>query len=172
MLTATGADGTQVFSNTYDKLGRVIVQDDAVAGNQVTNFSYDEKSQPGNLITTVTDRNGQTRVLTHNSSHQLISVKDELDNCTYYTYDAAGNRTGAVDARGKTISYAYDERGNLLQVTDPASNTAEMTYDDRNNLLSVQNPEGRETVCTYDQNNNLTSVTDYAGQLMTITGCS
>ncbi len=168
VLTATGAGGIVLFSNTYDSEGRIVAQDDAVAGNQLARFSYDEITDPGKLITTVTDRNGKTRVLTHDYKYQLISVEDELQNITAtYTYDTSGNRTSAKDANGNLTKFTYDSSGNLLTITDAKGNTSKMTYDERNNLLSMENAMGKKILYTYDANNNLTSATDQLGDLTT-----
>ncbi len=168
VLTATDAEGVVLFSNTYDSEGRIVAQDDAVASNQLTTFSYDEFTEPGELITTVTDRNGKTRVLTHDYKYELISIKDELQNTIEtYTYDTSGNRTSAKDANGNLTKLTYDSSGNLLTITDAKGNTSKMTYDERNNLLSLENAMGKKILYTYDANNNLTSATDQLGDSTT-----
>lgn len=170
VLTATDAEGIRLFSNTYDSQGRVIEQDDAVSTNQTARFSYDEISDPGKLITTATDRNGKTRVLTHNYKYELLSIKDELQNVSAtYTYDADGNRLSAKDAEGNITKFTYDSRGNLLTITDPKNNKSTMTYDARSNLLSVENALGKKITYTYDENNNLTSTSDPLDNVTTYT---
>ncbi|MBE0448645.1 MAG: SBBP repeat-containing protein, partial [Actinobacteria bacterium] len=170
VLSAMDPDGVVVFRNTYDAAGRVATQDDAIATNELTRLSYDETSTPGKLITTVTDRNGSTRVLTHDSTYKLLSIQDELGNTiATYTYDADGNRVSAKDADNHTAFFAYDARGNMLVSTDTAGNATKMTYDARNNLLSVEDPLGKKTIYTYDTNNNPTSVTDALGKVTTFT---
>lgn len=91
ILTGTGADGTRLFSDTYDAEGRVATQDDSLTDNQLTRFAYDESTDPGKLITAVTDRNGKVRVFIYDQYYNLLSIKDELGNITSYTYDANGN---------------------------------------------------------------------------------
>jgi len=163
LLSFINGEGIQVVTNTYDSLGRVSSQDDAVAGNGITSFAYDETSQPGQIITTVTDRNGQARVFTHDSGYQLLSIKDELGNTESYSYDAQGNLINQTDAAGHTTKYTYDNRGNALTVTDPANRTTTMTYDNRNNLLSVTNSASKAVNFSYDSNNNIQSITDPLG---------
>ena len=170
VLTATDAEGVQIFSNTYDGQGRVATQDDAITTNQLARFNYDETIEPGKVITTVYDRNGQSRVLTHDSNYQLLSLKDELGNIiNTYTYDGDGNRTSVTDANGNTTTFSYDTRGNLLSTTDPAGNISRMTYDSRNNLLTVENAVYKKITYTYDANNNITSVTNPLGNIKTLT---
>jgi YD repeat-containing protein len=167
ILTGTNADGVKFFTDTYQDDGRIATQDDALTTNQLTQFSYDTTSQPGKIITTVTDRNGNTRVLTHNDNGLLLSSQDYLGNKTTYTYDADGNQTSVTDERSNTTNYTYDDRANLLTTTDPAGDTTTMTYDSRNNLLSVVNAAGKKSTYTYDDNNNVISATDAAGNIIT-----
>lgn len=169
ILTGTNADGVRIFSDTYDEQGRVVEQDDAVEGNRTTRFSYDTVSESGKIITTVTDREGNKRVLTHNRKYRLIKVNDKLGNTTSYAYDADGNRIKAVDAKGNTFSYGYDARGNLVSIVDAAGSMTSMSYDGRNNLISVQNAVYNSTEFTYDANNNIISVTDPDGSIISRT---
>jgi RHS repeat-associated protein len=160
----TGSEqGEQKFSNTYDQRGRIIVQDDSISSNSLTKFRYDEISEPGKLITTVTDRVGNSKKLTHDNNYRLLQVENELGNTTVYTYDDFGNQTSVIDANGNTTTMTYDERGNKLSVTDAVYGTTRMTYDNRNNVLTVTNAVYKQIVNTYDSNNNLTSVTDAEG---------
>jgi len=168
VLTAVDPEGAQIFSNTYDEKGCVVAQEDAVATNQPARFSYDEESEPGKIITSVTGRTGQMRTIDHNSDYQLLSVKDELGDITVSnTYDLCGNRTKATDANGNAASFTYDEKGNLLTGADARGNITKMTYDGRNNLLSLENAAGKKITFAYDAKNNLTGVTDPAGNTTT-----
>lgn len=129
LLTIKDPDGITQITNNYDEQGRVFSQDDPVPGNQLTRFNYDETSQPGKVVTSVTDRNGNEKVLTYDDKYRLLSVRDELDNTVSYTYDVNGNRITSTDAASRTSSFTYDDRGNLLTVTDPAGRVTRMTYD-------------------------------------------
>jgi len=162
VLSETDPQGNLLFLNTYDDQGRVVSQDDGVSGNQLSTLVYDDASQPGFRITTITDRTGHSRQYIHDSSYQLVQVIDELGNQTQIAYDADGNRTGITDAAGHATTMTYDSRSNLLTSTDAGGHTTTMTYDDRNNLLSIQNAAGRTLTNIYDTNNRLTSITDPA----------
>lgn len=169
-ISAYDPDGVRVFSNTYDPLGRVAEQDDAVSDNELTGLSYDEKSRPGNLISTVTDRTGETRVLVHDNKHQIISVTDELGNyVSRYTYDDFGNCTSATDADDQVTTFIYDARGNIITVVDSMRNATAFAYDEQNNLLSAENALGNKVTLTYDAGNNVTGVTDSLGNTTTYT---
>ncbi|MEW6183575.1 MAG: PQQ-binding-like beta-propeller repeat protein [Bacillota bacterium] len=150
ILSATDNKG-QIFKNTYYADGRVQTQDDGVTTNQLVAFSYDETSQPGKIVTTVTDRLGHTRTYVHNTAiYNLISVTDECNHTNSYTYNTDGNRSTAVNAINQTTRYDYDSRGNLTAITDPFGNTTGMTYypDGSDNLQSTTNAAG-ETVQYY-----------------------
>ncbi|MGE5415470.1 MAG: RHS repeat-associated core domain-containing protein [Acidobacteriota bacterium] len=164
VLTETDPEGRLMFSNTYDEQGRVIAQDDGNPNNQIARMSYDETSQPGYLITTVTDRNGRFRILTHNDKYQLISEIDELGKTTTYTYDAAGNRNGVTNVAGSTTTLEFDSRGNVVKTTDAYGCQTTMTYDERNNLLTVTNTAGKSISTTYNSRNNPLTITDPLGR--------
>lgn len=179
ILTAVTSDGITLFSNTYDEQGRVIAQDDGIEGNQLLKLAYDE-SQPNQIITTVTDRTGKTRVYTYNDTYQLLKIKDELGKTVTYSYDANGNRSSVSDANGNTTQLVYAGNGTLTTITDAAGNRTSLTYDSHNNLLSVTNALGKRAKFTYDANNHLISTTDVlgstrqytyndAGQILTVT---
>ncbi|MHB8125651.1 MAG: RHS repeat-associated core domain-containing protein [Desulfitobacteriaceae bacterium] len=158
VLTGTDPAGMLVFSDIYDSSGRVIAQKDS--NNHITSFAYDEVSQPGKLVTSVSDRNGNTKSLTFNAKYELLSVKDELGNMKQYTYDSNGNRINATDENGNTTTYTYDDRGNLLTLTDPLGHTTQYTYNANDILLTTENALGETVSNTYDNNGNLLTCTD------------
>jgi RHS repeat-associated protein len=163
-LTATNADGVLLFRNTYDAEGRIIAQDDSVNGNQVFRFSYDENTQPGKIITTVTTRNGNTRIYTYDDDYQLLSLKDESGKTVRYGY-TNGKRASTTNANGQTTRFTYDSRGNLIRIVNSGNNTSELSYDGNNNLISSKNALGEITLFAYDGNNNLISKTNPLGKI-------
>ncbi len=158
IISESDGEGRLVFQNSYDSQGRVISQLDGK--NQISTLDYDENSQPGMIITTITDRNGHTIRYTHNCKYEVVSIMDELGNNTTYTYDSDGNRNSISNALGNTTRMTYDNCRNLTSISDPEGNTTTLTYDQRNNLISLQNAAGKKTVNSYDDNNRLTSITD------------
>lgn len=161
VISAVGQDGTRMFYDTYDSNGRVIKQLDPL--NKITLFNYDESSKPGNIITTMTERNGNTKVLTHDYKYRLLSVKDETGNIVSYGYDDNDNCISQTDGNNKTTSYTFDKMGNVLTITDADKNTTTMTYDDNNNLLTMTNAQNKSIDYRYDNNNNITELTDALG---------
>jgi RHS repeat-associated protein len=163
VLSGTDGDGIRYFTNTYDEKGRIATQDDAVSGNGLTKFSYDDTSEYWRTIVTITDRNGNVRKHVNNRYGQLVRVEDELGNRSTYTYDADGNKTSITDPKGNTTLYTYDSRGNIITATDQEGLDTAMTYDSRNNLMTVKNAAGEMVINQYDPNNLLTSTTDQRG---------
>jgi YD repeat-containing protein len=164
-LTTT-LDGVLQSSNTYDPngTGRIVEQEDNRTDNQPIRFAYD-KSQAGKIITTVTGRNGDSRVYTYNDDFQLLSLRDRLGKTVTHTYDGNGKRTATTDANGKTTRFNYDSRGNLISVTNAANHTSELIYDARNNLISSKNALNEITQFAYDGNNNLIRQTNPLGKV-------
>ncbi len=155
-----GENRQQIFKNSFDEEGRISEQDDGRTDNLPIRLTYDEESELGKIITTVTDRNGHTRVFTYDENYQMLSMKDELGNMSaVYTYDNSGNRNSAADANTHKTSFEYDSNGDMIRVTDAADNTTIMTYENRN-LISLKNADGKTTSFAYDENNNLETSTD------------
>ena len=169
LLTATVQDGTVVTTNTYDTAGRVATQDDGNSGNQLLSFSYDEMTQPGKLVTTVTDRTGAASVYIYDDSYHLLSETNPLNESTFYTYDSAGNRTSVTDPLEHTTICTYDTSGNPLTATDAVGNVTTFTYDASNNVLSIKNADSKTATFTYDSNNNPLTSIDFAANVTTRT---
>lgn len=170
VISGVNADGEQLFRSTYDAEGRVVQQDDGLDSTPLTRLSYDEETEPGKVITTVTDRNGNERIYVFNDRQQMLSITDELGNiAATYTYDERGNRISATDANGHTTRFEYNAHGNIISVTDPANGVTRMTYDDLNNLKTVENALGKITRYTYDANNQLVGAQNAAGNLTQFT---
>jgi RHS repeat-associated protein len=161
VLTGTDGDDICFFTDTYDSSGRIATQNDAVEGSLETTFSYDDTSVSGELIVTVTDRNGNVSKNVFNSTtRQLTSATDENGNTTSYSYDANGNIASETDALGNAITTTYDTQNHPLVVTDRVGAKTTNTYDAKGNKLSVTNPDGGKITYTYDPSNRVTSMTD------------
>ncbi len=161
-LTGANAGGITYFTNTHGDEFKVIAQNDALPNNQINRLNYD-KSQPGLIVTTFTNGNGETEIFTYDENYHLLSYQDGEGNTTHHTYDANGKRTSTTDANGNTTQFAYNNNGNLTTSTDAKGNATQMVYDDNSNLLSVTDALGKTTTFTYDANNNRISATDALG---------
>jgi RHS repeat-associated protein len=89
-------------------------------------------------------------------------------------FDAVGNPTATVDARGNRAEYAYDELNRLQKVTQPEVTLADGTrvrpearyrYDTAGNLVSVTDPRGNVTTYAYDRANRLVVRADASSQV-------
>ncbi|WP_161795197.1 DUF6531 domain-containing protein, partial [Aneurinibacillus migulanus] len=155
-IVTAGSEGVQLFKNEYDNEGRIVEQQDA--NHASTKFAYAEAD--GQLVTTITDRNGHMQKRIHDSKYKLLGVEDELGRKTTYTYDNQGNRTSVTNSLNQTATYNYDTKGNLTDATDHTGQRLTMTYDANNNLIKVTGADGNTILNTYDSKNRLLTVTD------------
>lgn len=158
MTAAVDPRGTTYLQNTYDSLGRVILQKNA--RGFATSFSYDT-SLPG--VTTITDPLGNVTQYVHDASLRLVSVVDALGGIVTYSYTPNNLIASATDQLGRVQTSTYDGNGNLISLTDPNGKTTQFAYDAKNNLLHLTDRLGRTTSFAYDSNDNLLSATDPAG---------
>ena len=168
-LTATDPNGT-VTTYTYDSHGNLTRVSEPLTGtnqSQVTTYSYGDSSHPGD-VSSLTDPDNQTWLFSYDTYGDLGSKTDPLGNKTTYAYNALGQKTSMVTAKGNvtggnpaayTISYTYDPLGDLTQTTDPLGHLSKSTYDGDRNTTSTTDADGSQTTNTYDADNELTKVT-------------
>ncbi|RYE13901.1 MAG: hypothetical protein EOP51_29040, partial [Sphingobacteriales bacterium] len=65
---------------------------------------------------------------TYDGLGNLISQTSPDTGTTRFSYDAAGNRSSAVDARGVVVNYTYDAINRLTAVNYPAAATENVIY--------------------------------------------
>ena len=58
----------------------------------------------------------------------------------HYTYDAAGQLTGRINAAGQQVAYAYDQLGNMIERDADGSMTT-FGYDPANRLVRAENAD-------------------------------
>jgi RHS repeat-associated protein len=142
----------------YDAVGNRTVQIDA--NGQVTTYAYDE-------------RDG----LFHVNESPLVwtdpAVPPVTVITTEYAYDAVGNLTRMVRAKGdaaaeRATDYAYDGRGLVRRETQypswPATTPTLVTtsaYDPNGNPTTLVDPLGQTTTSSYDRLNRLVAI-DYS----------
>ena len=142
-----------VFTNTYDKDGRVLTQNDALSHQ--TSFSWNATTQ----TETVTDPRSHTWTDVY-SGNVLQSRTDALNNTTTFAADSNLDSTGVTGPNGKTITLGYDSAGNVTSVSSTDLNaTKTLVYNTKNDLTSVTDARGKVTSYGYDTDGNLTSVT-------------
>lgn len=157
MTSITDPRGNQIMGNTYDTMGRVLAQDNALGVS--TTFAYITST----LTTIVTDPLGHDTAYAYDSRYRTTAVTDTLGSVVTYTYDTNNNRTGVSDANGHSTEYAYDTNGNVTAIIDALGHVTTMTYDTANNLTSKVDALGRQTTYDYDAQGNLISVTHALG---------
>ncbi len=155
--------GTAYFTNTYDSIGRVISQEDALPGNVSSVIRYDDVSDPDYMLVSVTDRTLHTTVYKYNEAKQLVSKTDPCGIETKYAYDDAGNLIKKTDGLGNSVVNTYDANNNLTASIDKLGKKTEYTYDERNNLTEIRYPSGGTVTNSYDGKDRLMTNTDLRG---------
>jgi RHS repeat-associated protein len=156
---APAAGGSPLVSETrYDEVGNPVTRIDA--NGQVTAYAYDE-------------RDGLFQVKESPSAWTDPAAPPADVITTEYAYDAAGNLTRVIRAKGdpaneRVTEYAHDGRGAARSETQyPAWPTTSptlltsSTYDENGNLATLTDALGRTTSYAYDALNRLTSI-DYS----------
>ncbi len=177
-------EGSGIYTNTYDKSGRVTKQ---THGNGIIDIEYTIPRKKTKVTTTIKDEsnitlNTNTRTVEFDDLGQPVKVTDTLGNETRYTrnsktwitreerWENSGTLSAPILALKTANNYTYDGRGNLLTKTEAHSTTLEKTttwtYDPTYNKVltqaekSVVNPStDKVTTNIYDSTGNLTSST-------------
>ena len=121
------------MSYTYDSLNRLstVVDNNLPAGSNTTIYAYDTAS---NLVT-VTYPNKLQSTIQYDSLNRLTSLNTATQNSSAvagysYTLGATGNRTGATEQTGRTLTWNYDGIYRLTSeaVQDPSGGNGEVDY--------------------------------------------
>jgi YD repeat-containing protein len=86
---------------------------------------------------------------------------------TSYTYDNAGQLTGATLPDGTTLGYSYDAAHRLTGVTDAKGNSVTYTLDNAGNRTGEQVKDSSNTL-----QRNITRVYDALNRIQQVTGAS
>ncbi|VAW90489.1 hypothetical protein MNBD_GAMMA17-368, partial [hydrothermal vent metagenome] len=95
----------------------------------------------GSVLSSITDRNGNTITINRNPSNLL-------------------NISEVVDAAGRKLSFEYDTSNRIIRIFDPASREVLYSYNAQGSLETYTDPEGNITTYAYDANNRMTTITD------------
>ncbi|HUC04876.1 MAG TPA: DUF6531 domain-containing protein, partial [Acidimicrobiales bacterium] len=162
-----GPDAGTTYTNTYDSVGQVLTQTDAMG--QTTTYAYagNNFSSSGGT-TTITSPQGDVDVESYTNGELTSDTNGygtSLAATTSYAYDATSlGTTSVTDPNGHTTTNTYDADGNLLTTKDALGNTTTYTYNALNEPLTITKPSGLVTTNTYDADGNLlTSSTTPAG---------
>jgi RHS repeat-associated protein len=146
----------------YDEKGNLLknTQGPGTGFERETEYTHDEY---GNILTQkiLGDENTEETltVMEYDQNGNLNYMKDPEGNETRITsFDALGNPTTLVDARGKTWQFGYDAQGKITSGTDPDNNTRYIYYENTGKRERIVDEENRETVYEYDDSGNLLKI--------------
>ncbi|WP_461173928.1 DUF6531 domain-containing protein [Arthrobacter sp. Z1-9] len=114
------AAGVLEAENTYDELGRVILQ--VTQHGRRVRFAY----LPGR-VTVVSDEDGtRSNSWVADPKGRLVGVLDSHDQRQSMSYDAHGNLVSFTERDGAVTVHAYDGRGRKIRTVTPEG--ADLTY--------------------------------------------
>ncbi|MGH9103700.1 MAG: LamG-like jellyroll fold domain-containing protein, partial [Acidimicrobiales bacterium] len=125
-------------------------------------WTFSQPAQGGNalLLTSVSDRNGNTITYSYTTdSHRLASVTDTEGRTLTVSDDAAGFPGTLADWTGRQVSFTYDASGELSEVTDANGGVWHYGYDPSENLDQITDPDGHVTTLSYDSSRRVSSIT-------------
>ncbi len=165
IITGANTAGPHTTSYTYNKLGQVVSETDAMGGVKTAAYDY-----LGNVTGGLT-KAGETITNTYNDWNLPVlqtvtstnpDTGETNTDTRSYTYDNLGRKTSATNETG-TATYEYDDFGRLIKETDVTGAVKEYTYDENGNRktfkLTVGGTQQMDAAYTYDQLNQLASVT-------------
>ena len=159
--SGTDAKGICYFENTYDELGRVIEQKDAIPGSIKSVFTYEEDKR----ITT--NRNGKQSSREYDCNGLLVKYTDENGSVKTYEYDEHYNMIKETDAKGNSVVKVYNRFNKPAEVTDRNGNKTSFTYDNAGNVIKIRYPAVGgvvpEETFVYNSRNQITQHTDLRG---------
>jgi len=176
-LKSVDAEGRTLFENSYDFSGRVTRQDDGRTDNDAVELSYDESSQTGIVVASVTNRAGGVTEYAHDALYRLrgiirgVSVDDAAASQLAAEFADAG-RPGIASATSRDwVSRLRTILADQSGVQPAAQNVQEATYFvyENNVLTKVVDPTARNTLYTHDPRGNPIQLTDRAGGVWTMT---
>lgn len=133
------AAGVLEAENTYDELGRVVLQ--VTQHGRRVRFAY----LPGR-VTVVSDEDGAR-------SNSWIA-------------DAKGRLVGVLDSHDQRQSMAYDTHGNLVSFTERDGAVTVHAYDDRARKARTVTPEGADLTYAWDEQDRITTLVTASGAVV------
>ena len=156
-LTSVSSGGKTLVQYTYDANGRLV---SAVNGNGTkTTYAYDSRGRIASVVNE--DASGKVSssyTYARDDAGRVTAIEGPSGSSTY-TYDAAGELTGATLAGGRQLSWSFDAAGNRTSASDSAGTSRNYSLGADDEYLS----DG-STTYTYDKNGQLTSSQDAAGK--------
>ena len=112
-------------------------------------------------LTSETDRNGNSIMMSYNAKNQLESVTDGNSRKLTFAYNGEGLVESAKDPMGHTVKYTY-EGGNLASVTEPGETKAnwKFKYDSSHEMTEETDGLNNTVKTEYDGSHRVISQTD------------
>ena len=120
-----------------------------------TYYRYDSNQSPQQIM----DPLGHVQNLVYNTSGQLTSVTDGMNNTTSFGY-TGGDLTSITDPLGNQTTLARDQIGRLTGITDAQGHQTQYVLDNLDQITSITDALQNNTSFVYDANGNLQTVTD------------
>ena len=137
--------------------------------DQEGNVTRQDYDSDGNLIK-ITDPLGGEQSFTYNSQGLPLTSSDENGNITAFTYDASGNLELLTDALGNITKFVRDDVGNVTRTIEAFGSDKERfssaAYDDLNRILSITAADNGVTNFIYDENGNVLELQNATGQVV------
>ncbi|GAA5178696.1 polymorphic toxin-type HINT domain-containing protein [Rugosimonospora acidiphila] len=158
-----------VTKYTYDRLNRMVTQDEPSATNDdraVWHYTY---TRTGDVLS-VTDPTGARVETTYDDLDRPVTLTEverkptAVNLTTRYTYDDAGDATSVVSPTGATTTSEYDKAGELTRSTDPSHVVTQYGYDFDGRQVRQTDGMGRTSQSVYDGFGLLSSDSDLDAQ--------
>ncbi len=122
LQSTTNAAGHITQFTLYDRAGRVRQMVDPKG--VVTDTAYTPRGWISNVTVTPPGGTARTTTYTYDNAGQLTGAALPDGTTLGYSYDAAHRLTGVTDAKGNSVTYTLDSTGNKTgeQVKDPSGN--------------------------------------------------
>ena len=101
------------------------------------------------LLTSITDRNGNTTQYIYNADRDIERIIDPVGLETVFDY-TNGKVSRITDPAGRETLLEYDNRGNLKEITDPDGSSRSFEYDDLHHLTAETDKRGFREQTVYD----------------------
>lgn len=169
-VEAAGSPLARTTAYTYDNLGNVLTQTDALGHTWVNRYdaagrlltavnplgicTVSNVYNAAGFVETAWDAMGRRTDMRYDfnghATNVTVSVGESLLSRTASVFDQDGRLLGKTDASGLSVRYAYNLRGDPVRVTASDGRVWIAEYDGFGRLVKTVDPQGNETSVAYD----------------------